>query len=254
MENAKEGIIFSIEEFAINDGPGIRTTVFLKGCPLHCAWCHNPEGISKEPQYMTKKNERKLCGYTIFADVLAARLLKNKQIYALNKGGITLTGGEPLYQPDFIIDLLRRIKPDIHTAIETSGYASADVFRRVLSWLDLVLFDVKQMNPEIHKRYVGVDNAPILRNLEYLCASEKPFIIRIPLIPGVNDSKENMLTTLGVIQGAKSLLRVELLRYNRIAGAKYEMIGQKYQPPFDTEAVPSVYNVFEERGIPTIVL
>ncbi|WP_075558009.1 radical SAM protein [Parabacteroides timonensis] len=249
-----QGTIFSIEEFAVNDGPGIRTTIFLKGCPLRCAWCHNPEGISPEPQYMDKKGERTLCGYRITVDELAGQLLKNKDIYALNNGGITLTGGEPLLQADFVRELLRKINPFVHTAIETSGYAPVSVFKEVLPLLDLVLFDIKQMDPVLHKRYTGVDNRLILKNLETLCSSGNKFIIRVPLIPGVNDTKENMQSILKVIKGVESLVRIELLRYNKIAGAKYSMIGKVYNPPFDPDALPQINNVFEENNIKTIIL
>ena len=200
LNSIQQGTIFSIEEFAVNDGPGIRTTVFLKGCPLHCVWCHNPEGISPEPQYMMKKDETTVCGYRITADELASQLLKNKEIYSLNKGGVTFTGGEPLLQYGFLLNVLRKIKPEIHTAIETSGFASEEVFREVLPLLDLVLFDVKHTDPAIHKKYTGVDNQLIRKNLECLCSSGKDFVIRIPLIPGINDTKENMLAVLDIIR------------------------------------------------------
>ncbi len=254
LNSIQQGTIFSIEEFAVNDGPGIRTTVFLKGCPLHCVWCHNPEGISPEPQYMMKKDETTVCGYRITADELASRLLKNKEIYSLNKGGVTFTGGEPLLQYGFLLNVLRKIKPEIHTAIETSGFASEEVFREVLPLLDLVLFDVKHTDPAIHKKYTGVDNQLIRKNLECLCSSGKDFVIRIPLIPGINDTKENMLAVLDIIRDAKSLQRVEILRYHKMAGAKYSMIGKEYNPPFDPEMPPRVYNVFEDNNINTIVL
>ena len=253
-DSVYQGIIFSIEEFAVNDGPGIRTTIFFKGCPLSCVWCHNPEGISQEPQYMMKKDEKTLCGYRITVEELANQILRNKDIYSLNKGGVTFTGGEPLFQAGFLLEILRRIKSEIHTAIETSGFASEIVFREVVSLLDLVLFDVKHTNPVQHKKYTGVDNRLIRKNLEYLCSSGKDFIIRIPLIPGVNDTKENMLTILDIIKDAKSLQRVEILRYHKMAGAKYSMIGKEYNPPFDPEIPPRVYNVFEENNINTIVL
>lgn len=249
----KEAIIFSIEEFAIHDGPGIRTTIFLKGCPLRCVWCHNPEGISPEPQFLDKKDERVLCGYKIDSDTLAAQVLKNTDIYSFNKGGITLTGGEPLLQADFLIEFLEKVQK-VHIAIETSGHASTSVFGKVISLVDLVLFDVKHMDPVLHQRYTGVSNRLILKNLEYLCQSQKDFIIRIPLIPGVNDTEKNMLDLLAVIKEVKSLLRVELLRYHQTAGAKYTMIGKKYDPPFDTEASPHIYNVFEKHNIKTMIL
>lgn len=249
----KEAVVFSMEEFAIHDGPGIRTTIFLKGCPLRCAWCHNPEGISPKPQYLNKKNGKTLCGYTIDSDMLASQVLKNKDIYTLNGGGITLTGGEPLFQSDFVIEFLPKIQP-VHTAIETSGYAPASVFEEVISFVDLVLFDVKHMDPVMHKQYTGVNNRLILNNLEYLCASQKDFIIRIPLITGVNDTEKNMRDILSVIRDAQSLVRVELLRYHKTAGAKYAMIEKKYDPPFDTEISPRIFNVFADNDIKTIIL
>lgn len=248
------GLLFSMEEFAINDGPGIRTTIFLKGCPLRCAWCHNPEGISSQPQYIIKKGVRELCGYRVSAQELARQVLRNSEIFRLNGGGVTLTGGEPLRQPTFVIDFLRRIVPQIHTAIETSGYAAADVFDAVLPYLNLVLFDVKHMNNAQHRRYTGVGNSPILRNLGRLCAGDTDFIVRIPLIPGVNDTAENMKEVLAAIQGAPHLKRVELLRYNTFAGAKYAMIGEEYAPPFDVHLSPQVHDVFAEAGIETLVL
>ena len=249
------GIIFSIEEFAIHDGPGIRTNIFLKGCPLRCAWCHNPEGISPVPQYITKKNEQSVCGYQISSGELAGIILKNKDIYTLHQGGITLTGGEPLFQPAFVLDFLSRIKPEIHTAMETSGYATAAVFQSITPMLDLVLFDIKHTDPLLHKKFTGVDNKLILQNLDYLCASQTPFILRIPLIPDVNDTEENMNAILARIKGAPSLVRVEFLRYHKTAGAKYAMIGQTYSPPFNTEKEPHIYNnVFAKQNIKTIVL
>nr|WP_278739639.1 radical SAM protein [Alistipes onderdonkii] len=181
----EKGIVFSIEEFAIHDGPGIRTTVFLKGCPLRCAWCHNPEGISPEPQYMDRRDGRTMCGYAICSGELAGKLLRNKAVYAMNRGGVTLTGGEPLLQAAFAAEVLAALQAaGVHTAVETSGYAAPDVFRRVAGHADLVLFDVKHADPVQHRRWTGVDNAPILRNLAWLCTSGRPFVVRIPLIPG----------------------------------------------------------------------
>ena len=120
----EKGIVFSIEEFAIHDGPGIRTTVFLKGCPLRCAWCHNPEGISPEPQYMDRRDGRPMCGYAICSGELAGKLLRNKAVYAMNRGGVTLTGGEPLLQAAFAAEVLAALQAaGVHTAVETSGYA-----------------------------------------------------------------------------------------------------------------------------------
>lgn len=248
------GIVFSIEEFAIHDGPGIRTTVFLKGCPLHCTWCHNPEGIFPQPQIMRKRDEESICGYEMTSVELAEQILRNKEIYQLNHGGMTFTGGEPLYQADFLADVVRRIKIDVHVAVETSGYVATDVFRRMAPMFDLVLLDIKHTDSVLHKKYTGADNRLIIENLEYLCSSGINFIIRIPLIPGVNDTKQNMLNILSLVEHAQSLLRVEILPYHKTAGAKYAMIGKKYTPCFDVDKVPQIYNVFEENNIETIIL
>lgn len=250
----KEGTIFSIEEFAINDGPGIRTTIFLKGCPLRCAWCHNPEGLLPAPQYITKKGERIMCGYKISSGELAKMLLVNKEIYKLNRGGVTLTGGEPLFQPEFVVDLLDQINVEIHTAIETSGYASREVFKEVVSRCRLVMIDIKHTDTLLHQQFTGVVNEPILKNVEYLCCHDTEFILRIPLIPGVNDTKRNMLNILSLIKGASSLVRVEILPYNKLAGAKYSMLGKEYSPPFNGGVAPLIYDVFTQQGVKVEIL
>ena len=247
------GTIFSIEEFAINDGPGIRTTVFLKGCPLRCAWCHNPEGWSPNPQWMEKKGRKELCGYKISVEDLVGKLLRDKELYRDSGGGVTFTGGEPLVQATFLCEIMRQI-PDIHKAVETSGFAPKETFQEVLSLADLILMDIKIADSELHTCYTGQDNAIILENLQLLKDSGKPFIVRIPLIPGVNDSLGNMEATAALLEGAKGLQRVELLPYHKTAGAKYPMIGITYNPPFDENKIPEVHNTFTDRGIKLLVL
>ena len=250
----EKGIVFSIEEFAIHDGPGIRTTVFLKGCPLRCAWCHNPEGISPEPQWMRRRDGRTMCGYGISSDELVAKLLRDREIFRMNGGGVTLTGGEPLRQAAFAAEVLAGLQAGgVHTAVETSGYASAEQFRRVAERADLVLFDVKHTDPAEHLRWTGVGNAPILRNLRWLAVLGRRFVVRIPLIPGVNDTRENMLRTCLLVKDAPGLERVEILRYHKTAGAKYAMVGRTYAPGFDTEAEPRVYDVFSEYNLKTLI-
>ena len=250
-----KGTIFSIEEFAINDGPGIRTTVFLKGCPLRCEWCHNPEGLSLHPQLMKKKDETVVSGTEIESGELAEMLLRDEKIFRLNKGGVTFTGGEPLLQADFLCEVLGLLRPRIHCAIETSGYASEAMFRKVLGDVDFLLFDCKHTDDELHKRYTGVSNRPIMRNLQMLIESGKNFVLRIPLIPCVNDTMENMLAVRNLLDGACNLKRVELLRYNKMAGAKYGMVGMDYKPSFDTEVEPQIHaDVFNEAGIEVLVL
>ena len=246
------GTLFSVEEFAINDGPGIRTTVFLKGCPLRCAWCHNPEGLSPKPQIFHGADGDRTCGYVVEARDLAADLLRNRDFFSMNGGGVTFTGGEPTMQADFLCEVLGLLD-GVHKAVETSGWCAASTFGRVLDLVDLVLFDIKLVDPELHRRWTGRDNAPVLANLEALKRSGKPFVARIPLIPGVNDSPANMEATARLLGDAPSLQRVELLRYHRTAGAKYPRVDMEYRPGFDTEAVPEVHTELF-KGIKTIVL
>lgn len=250
---ASKGILFGIEEFAVNDGPGIRTTVFLKGCPLRCMWCHNPEGQSPDVQPLTKLGKTYSCGYEIEAEVLAERLLRDADLFRDSGGGVTFTGGEPLAQADFLCDVLDRLD-DIHTAVETSGYASQETFARVLGKADMMLFDVKIVAPDMHRKYTGVSNGQILNNLAKLCSSGKEFVVRVPLIPGVNDTLENMEQTAGLLEGATGLKRVELLRYHKTAGAKYPMVGMVYEPAFDENAEPKIHDVFTEKGIDLLIL
>jgi len=279
-----KGLIFEIEEFAVHDGPGIRKTVFLKGCPLRCNWCHNPEGLSFEKEIMVSRGSctncgrcidvckekecsvcgeclkvcplhlRKICGTEYEAKDLAKELLKGKEILEKNNGGITISGGEPLAQPDFLVELINELKP-IHVAIETSGYAPEEVFKKVVDSVDLVLMDIKHTDPTVHKQFIGHDNELILKNLKYLCNSGKKFYIRIPLIPGVNDTRENMERTAELLKDAKGLERVELLPYHKTAGAKYSMVGREYKPIFDVEKIPNAFlEPFQKYNIRSEVL
>ena len=249
------GTVFSIEEFAIHDGPGIRTTIFLKGCPLRCTWCHNPEGQGFEPETMIKKGERSICGERMSPEELASKLLRNEGIFKMNGGGVTFTGGEPLSQAQFLLEVLEKLGGRIHTAIETSGYAPKEVFRMVTDKVDLVMMDIKMVDPKRHREWTGLSNALILSNLETLIGSGKQFIARIPLIPGVNDGRENLEATAALLEGATGLQRVELLPYHKTAGAKYPMVSREYHPGFDTEIPPRLdTEPFEKRNIKTMIL
>jgi pyruvate formate lyase activating enzyme len=282
--NMAKGLIFDIEEFAIQDGPGIRKTVFFKGCPLRCNWCHNPEGMSFKKEIIVSKractncgkctvvcrnekctlcgacvnicplNLRKICGLEYEAKDLAKELLKGKEVLEKTHGGITISGGEPLAQPEFLLDLLKELKP-VHVAIETSGYAPEDIFKKVVESVDMVLMDIKHTDPEIHKKYTGQDNILILKNLRNLIESGNRFYIRIPLIPGVNDTKENMEKTAELLKDARSLERVDLLPYHKTAGAKYAMVGREYMPLFDVAKISEVYlEPFQKYNIRSEVL
>ena len=203
------------------------------------------------PQIFHTMDGDEICGREMEAKDLASELLKNRAFFEMNGGGVTFTGGEPTMQADFLCEVLDLL-PGVHKAIETCGYCSPEVFGKVLDRVDLVLFDIKHTESAAHKRWTGVDNAPILASLETLKHSGKPFVVRVPLIPGVNDSLANMEATRDLVKDAPGLQRLELLRYHKTAGAKYPRVDMTYAPGFDTEAVPAVHNVFGD--IKTIIL
>jgi pyruvate formate lyase activating enzyme len=273
------GTIFNIEEFAVHDGPGIRTVFFLKGCPLRCSWCHNPEGLSFEKQIIVNYSSctgcekcteicindeciscgncidtcpqhlRRIAGEQYDAGELSERLLRAGEILSKSGGGITFSGGEPLAQHEFLFDMISHLKP-LHIAVETSGYSSSDVFREMTSITDLVIMDIKHADTEMHRKYTGQGNELIMENLAYLCSSSTDFIIRIPLIPGVNDTHANINDTAKLIEGAKHLNIVELLPYHMTAAVKYPMLGMTYSPGFDTNEPVRIWNeVFEQHHI-----
>jgi pyruvate formate lyase activating enzyme len=280
-----EGIVFEVREFCLHDGPGIRTTVFFKGCPLRCAWCHNPEGLAFEPQLLVNRAActacgmcravcghpgactacgacgaacpqgcRRVCGRHVDAETLAAEIRKNEPFLTRYGGGVTFSGGEPLAQPGFLAELAGRLRP-IHLAVETSGYASSETYRRAVSHVDLVLQDLKHPDPELHKRYTGVDAAPILGNLAWLKASGRPFVARIPLIPGVNDAPETLARFADLLRGESGLTGVELLPYHLTAGAKYALLGRRYEPSFDrSEPLAPDLSAFAAYGLPCRVM
>lgn len=249
-----KGLVFDIKQFALFDGPGIRTTVFLKGCPMRCQWCHNPEGLNFKPQLKVNDHIKKIIGTYYTVSELAAILLHDKDFLEMNQGGITLSGGEPLAQPEFTYKLLGNL-PEIHTAIETSGYSDEDVFQRIISRIDYVMMDIKMVDRELHWKYTGVDNQKIMRNLAYLKKCGKEFVIRIPLIPGVNDMEENLIQTALLLKEAENLIKVELLPYHKTAGAKYRMVGKVYAPDFDEKVSPNCdIGIFRSFGIPCEVL
>ena len=258
-----KGRVFSIEEFSTFDGPGIRTTVFFKGCPLRCVWCHNPESQRAEIEYAKSPNGclgcgaclragEKLLGYPALVEEsvaacpeylvrrvgvdytpeeLAQKLRKNADVLSASGGGVTFSGGEPLLYADFILECASPLN-GLSVAIQTCGYADESVFSRVLGVCDYVLFDLKLASAEAHRRYCGADNARIHSNYRMLAESGKDFVTRIPLIPTVTDTKEN-LEALAKLISSVGVRYVELLPYNRFTGSKYALIGRRYEPDFD---------------------
>ena len=282
-ESRKTAVVFEVREFCLHDGPGVRTTVFFKGCPLRCTWCHNPEGLSPEPEILFKERQcrhcgncrnanvgdlpalervcpqraRVVCGRRWTVDELAAELLSNADVFDSSGGGITFSGGEPLMQADFLEQLIARLRRDrpLHLAIETSGYAAHDAYRKVISQIDLVFQDLKHPDPQAHKRWTGVDPAPIHENLSWLKASGRPFVARIPLIPGVNDSDEAKEGFARLLEGPSGMLRVELLPYHLTAAAKYPYVGRRYNPGFDESKSPDASTeIFRRHGLAAVVM
>ena len=276
-----EALIFSVEEFSLHDGPGVRATVFLKGCPLRCEWCHNPEGQRFENELVKSQAGCENCGACVKAgggrlneksvDVCPNRLLRmsaepytparllerlRRLLPILNDagGGVTFSGGEPLAQPDFLQETLALLEGQTHRAVQTSGYCDADTFRRVLGQTDYFLYDLKLLDPALHKRYTGADNAPILGNFQILCGSGKPFITRIPLIPGVTDTEENLAAAARFLR-ENGVNTAELLPYNRLAGSKYASVGRRYAPGFDETVLPQARtDIFRSFGVEPRVL
>ena len=248
------GTIFDIKEMAVHDGPGIRTTVFLKGCPLRCIWCHNPEGFTTQPQLMYKdvrcigcENCKKECnhpecqpfhrciyacpencleiaGKQVTAKELAKELKKSADVLGNDFGGFTFSGGEPLAQSEFLLELIKELG-DYHLCIETSGYADSKVFKAVIEKLDFVIMDLKLADSDLHKKYTGVGNGQILTNFEILKNSGKEYVIRTPLIPSITDTDENLKAIKEIIGNSEW----EKLPYNTMAGAKYKMLGMEYE-------------------------
>ncbi|NIQ06331.1 MAG: glycyl-radical enzyme activating protein [Candidatus Korarchaeota archaeon] len=266
--NEERGSIFDIKRFAIHDGSGIRTTVFLKGCPLHCWWCHNPEGLSpkKEVVYYEYKcmncgncieacphdaitateNGRKIsqerctsCGVCvevcptdalqmigreISVEELMEEIEKDLLYYDTSGGGVTFSGGEPLMQPDFLMACLEACKEaDIHTALDTSGYAPPEIFDSVIGDVDLFLFDLKLLDDEQHRTYTGVSNKVIKRNLRSLSAKGRgeDVILRFPVIPGITDTETNITALITFVSSLSGIHEIDLLPFHNV-GEKYE--------------------------------
>jgi pyruvate formate lyase activating enzyme len=283
------GMVFDIKKYSINDGPGIRTTVFLKGCPLDCWWCHNPESKSPKPELMYRANHCTLCAECVSAcplgaieihpnpipsplgrgdgvrvsttdrticdncgicaetcyngarellgrDMTVAQVMKEIErdvpFFDQSKGGVTFSGGEPLMQRKFLAEVLRASRAhDIRTVVDTSGFASWEVFESIRGDVNLFLYDLKSMDDERHKRYTGVSNALILSNLRRLDDEGSCCVVRIPLVPGVNDDEKNLVESGMFLASLRNIQSVDLMGYHEIARGKYEALGMEYRLP-----------------------
>lgn len=270
------GTVFDIRKYSVHDGPGIRTTVFLKGCPLDCWWCHNPESQSPAPEPMLRPNlciacdacleacaqsaitrtadgltwdrqacircgdcaeacltgAREMAGQTMTVDAVLAEVERDRLFYEESGGGVTFSGGEPLLQGHFLLALLRACREhELHTALDTSGFAAWELFQQALPYTNLVLYDLKHTDPARHRQVTGVPLEPILRNLRRLAESGVPLWLRVPLVPGINDDEANLHRLGALAAGLPNLQRVSLLAYHPTAAGKYTRLGRPYRLP-----------------------
>jgi pyruvate formate lyase activating enzyme len=265
LRKKNKGIVFDIMKYAIHDGPGIRTTVFLKGCPLVCWWCQNPESQQLAPEkipgidgrkysQLFYDKEKRTIGHMSTVDQVMAEVEKDMIFYDYSGGGVTFSGGEPLMQPDFLLALLKASKKKgIHTALDTSGYAPWAVFKRILPYVDLFLYDLKLMCNELHEKYTGVSNKIILRNLKKLRHHKASVVIRMPVIAGITDEVDNIRAIGSFIGGLKGVEELHLLPYNSLCKDKYQRIERDYalenlEPPSDA-ALRRIKKRFEGLGL-----
>ena len=259
------GIIFDIKRFAVHDGPGIRTTVFLKGCPLRCAWCHNPESMSAaicEVPKTVRIGDKTFCenemvGREITVEELMRELEKEKIFMDESGGGVTFSGGEPLMQPEFLNKALKACKnAGMHTAVDTSGYARWEILEKTAGLTDLFLYDIKIIDDEKHQEFTGVSNKLILENLRKLSAMGKHIQVRIPCVPNITLTDENIAQTIDFLKTlAYKPAEVNLLPYHNTAAHKYERFGIKNQfegtKPVLKQELEELRMQFEEAGFKT---
>ena len=229
------GIIFDIKRFAVHDGPGIRTTVFLKGCPLSCSWCHNPESMSSAICTVPKTvrigdktfTEDETVGREMTVEDVMKELRKEQIFMEESGGGVTFSGGEPLLQHRFLSEMLVACRAEgMHTAVDTCGFAKWEVLEKIAENTDLFLYDLKLLDDDMHKAHTGVSNKMILENLPRLLAMNKKVRIRIPMIPGITFTEENINQTLVYLSNLKFPVEgVDLLPYHNTAAHKYERFG-----------------------------
>lgn len=294
--------LLRIQRFCINDGPGIRTTVFFKGCPLHCRWCHNPESIRPKPQLsfnarlctgcrqceahcehrvhdfadgihrvdfakcVTCGDCMKACmaevvkieGRSATVTEVMEEIVRDRDYYEASGGGVTLSGGEPLRQPDALVELAGECRAEgVPVWLDTCGYATPEVFERAVAAVDGFLFDVKTVDPVLHREYTGVDNAPILANFRRAVATGKPVRMRVVTIPGMTDTDLNLGNLIDLAKDVHFEGPVDLMPYHRMGAAKYANLGREYamngaEPPTPAR-LAEIREVFQHEGILTTI-
>lgn len=269
----KKGLVFNIQRFSVNDGPGVRTIVFLNGCPLRCKWCCNPESQQLKPVVMFKAQNcvgcgncevvcptgasnlnvpgkidhtkciacgkcvdvcyhraLELSGKEMSVEDLMIELYKDRIVYKRSGGGITVSGGEAFVQHEFLLELLKTCKSlGWHTAIETTGYTTTDILDKVVPYLDLVMMDIKHVDPKVHKAFTGVSNERILENAMYISHLAKEMIVRVPVIPGFNADKNVIAAIAKFTSYLHNVHELHLLPYHDLGSNKYAMMGKDYE-------------------------
>lgn len=218
------GIVFDIKRGGVKDGPGLRTSVFLKGCPLACVWCHNPE--SQSPAVQTAVTTGEVCGRAMSVDAVLEEIRRDAVFYASSGGGVTFTGGEPTMQFEFLLSLSAAAKAEgIRVAVDTCGFAPRERFAALLPHVDLWLYDLKCMDAEKHRRLTGVSNELILGNLAFLDAAGAKTWIRCPLVPGLNDDDADLAALKGFTRTLRNMEKLEICPYHPIGLEKYRKFG-----------------------------
>lgn len=252
------GRIFDIQRFSVHDGPGVRTIIFLKGCFLRCKWCCNPESQKREIETMLVDGKEKVMGRDVTVAELMTDIEKDRIYYRRSGGGVTLSGGESLAQPDFAAAILRACKErGINTALESTACAGYDKIQKLLPYLDVYLMDIKHINSQKHKEFTTQPNELILENAKRLAADAKKLIIRVPVIPTFNDTEQEIRDIAEFTKSLKTVEELHLLPYHRLGEDKYKGLGRTYEMHgidlIPAEHIQRLKKVVEETGLTCMI-